>query len=374
MGELSETLDQLAQVFDRLPFVGRVKKDVDQLRRLLHARRPCRVVAAGPAADQIATKLCGACATLYAVRDAVTAADRGGADSDQDRRNSTGQHTQVGIDAGTEEPSWEKKTCGAGRVDWLAISPRAGRDALIRAVSVATPDLVVWSGTRDEFAASADALYGQLDCFSEGRSGRLLVCVLLLEGPSAASSVPRREFPEIERFLKHAAFERHQDAGRVFWLEQGEPGLTSGASDWAAVADWIVDALPTEAKVEAARLFIEARQARRRVAGQLIHACSTLAVTVALTPIPLSDLAVLAPLQVTMISALAHLSGREIGTKTAKEWMGRLGFVGGAGFGFRFTAQQLVKFVPGVGSLISAGVAGAGTVALGRAAMRCFKL
>ena len=46
--------------------------------------------------------------------------------------------------------------------------------------------------------------------------------------------------------------------------------------------------------------------------------------------------------------------------------------VGGAGMGLRWGAQQLAKLVPGAGSLVGAGVAGAGTLAIGRSAMAYF--
>ena len=44
----------------------------------------------------------------------------------------------------------------------------------------------------------------------------------------------------------------------------------------------------------------------------------------------------------------------------------------GAGLGLRWGAQQLVKLVPGAGSIVGAGVASAGTLAIGRSAMAYF--
>ena len=46
--------------------------------------------------------------------------------------------------------------------------------------------------------------------------------------------------------------------------------------------------------------------------------------------------------------------------------------MGGAAFGMRWGAQQLVKLVPGAGTLVSASVAGAGTLALGKSAVSYF--
>ena len=58
----------------------------------------------------------------------------------------------------------------------------------------------------------------------------------------------------------------------------------------------IADEMPEQAQVETARA-LEAPRARRRVAQALVQSSSTLSITVALAPIPFSDLAVIAPLQ-----------------------------------------------------------------------------
>jgi len=66
------------------------------------------------------------------------------------------------------------------------------------------------------------------------------------------------------------------------------------------------------------------------------------------------------------------VSGRPWRAGAVAEWLGSLGIVGGAGFGLRWAAQQLVKLVPGAGSMISASVAAAGTAALGHSAVAYF--
>ena len=90
------------------------------------------------------------------------------------------------------------------------------------------------------------------------------------------------------------------------------------------------------------------------VAAAITRASSTLAVTVAVAPIPLSDLALLAPLQAVLVTSIAYLSGRRWDRKTAVEWIGGVGVVGAAGFGLRWGAQQAVKVLPGLGSVVSA--------------------
>ncbi len=124
--------------------------------------------------------------------------------------------------------------------------------------------------------------------------------------------------------------------------------------------------------MEAARALVHAAGPRRDVANLIVKSCSTIALTVGLAPVPLSDALLIAPLQVVMVSAVAHLGGQPWDRKAAVEWLGSMGVVGGAGFGFRWAAQQLVKFIPGAGSIVSASVAGAGTVALGQSAIAYF--
>ena len=124
-------------------------------------------------------------------------------------------------------------------------------------------------------------------------------------------------------------------------------------------------------RLESARAF-DAPRNRRRLAQELVQSCSTLSITIALAPVPFSDLVVIAPLQGTMVTTIAYLSGRPWDRKTLAEWAASVGLVGGAGMGLRALARQIVKFVPGAGSLVSASVAGAGTLGIGRSAIGYF--
>ena len=105
---------------------------------------------------------------------------------------------------------------------------------------------------------------------------------------------------------------------------------------------------------------------------KLIKIFSAFAATIAITPIPVADLYPLFALQVTLVSLIAGLSGREISFDNSKEFIMSLGGVGLAANIFRLTAQQLSKFLnvflPGAGNAVSASVAAFGTKTIGEAA------
>lgn len=110
-----------------------------------------------------------------------------------------------------------------------------------------------------------------------------------------------------------------------------------------------------------------------RLAKHLTRIFSGIAATVALTPIPVSDIYVLLIIQAVLVSLIASLSGRELSLETAKEFIFSMGGIAGLGYAFKLVAQQAIKLInlvwPGAGSAVSSGIAAAGTAAMGRAAI-----
>lgn len=110
-----------------------------------------------------------------------------------------------------------------------------------------------------------------------------------------------------------------------------------------------------------------------RFANHLNAIFSSISATVALTPIPVSDIYVLLIIQAILVALIASLSGRDISLDTAKEFIFSLGGIAGAGYAFKLVAQQASKFLngiwPGVGSAVSATVAATGTSAIGKSAV-----
>jgi uncharacterized protein (DUF697 family)/predicted GTPase len=102
----------------------------------------------------------------------------------------------------------------------------------------------------------------------------------------------------------------------------------------------------------------------RDVARRYILPFSIAAGTVAAIPLPFADLPVLTAIQVSMVGLLGKLYGQ---TLTPSQAGGVVSAIAG-GFVAQLVARQLIKFIPGFGSVISASWAAAYTVALGEGA------
>jgi uncharacterized protein (DUF697 family)/predicted GTPase len=102
----------------------------------------------------------------------------------------------------------------------------------------------------------------------------------------------------------------------------------------------------------------------RDVARRYILPCSIAAGTVAAIPLPFADLPVLTAIQVSMVGLLGKLYGQ---TLTPSQAGGVVSAIAG-GFVAQLVARQLIKFIPGFGSIISASWATAYTWALGESA------
>lgn len=121
------------------------------------------------------------------------------------------------------------------------------------------------------------------------------------------------------------------------------------------------------------RMALKLQEVVRRIANQLNKSFSAMSATVALSPIPISDIYILLLLQGILVCLIASLSGRDISLDTAKEFVLSMGGIASAGYGFRLLAQQASKilnvFWAGSGSAVSASIAALGTSAIGKAAI-----
>jgi uncharacterized protein (DUF697 family) len=129
--------------------------------------------------------------------------------------------------------------------------------------------------------------------------------------------------------------------------------------------------LPNEGRMEMIRISRD-REAQREVAQLLVKSTTAVSAAIGAQPIPLADLPILTSLQLTMISGIMYVSGRERSLRAATEFAGALGANVGAAMLFREGTRAILKFFPGWGNVVCGLVAGSGTYAIGRAATAFF--
>lgn len=129
--------------------------------------------------------------------------------------------------------------------------------------------------------------------------------------------------------------------------------------------------LPNAARIEMIRISRD-RETQREVAQILVKSTTAICAAIGAQPIPLADLPVLTTLQLVMVSGIMYLSGRERSLRAATEFIGAIGANVGAGMLLREGARAVLKFFPGWGNVVCGMVAGAGTYAIGRAAVAFF--
>jgi len=129
--------------------------------------------------------------------------------------------------------------------------------------------------------------------------------------------------------------------------------------------------LPNPARLEFARLT-GAKEAQAQIAGSLMKSFTAVCGVIGIQPIPLADMPILTSLQTLMVGLVIHTSGKTVSPRLVAEFLGALGLSIGAGILFRESARAIIKIVPIWGSAVSGFVAGAGTYAIGRAAIAYF--
>jgi len=138
-----------------------------------------------------------------------------------------------------------------------------------------------------------------------------------------------------------------------------------------ACVEAICAALPLPAQLEFARLT-NARRAQAHIAGSLLKSFSAVCGVIGVQPIPLADMPILTTLQTLMVGMIIHTTGRAFSVRLVLEFLGALGFNIGAGLAMREGARALLKIIPIWGNAVSGFIAGAGTYAIGRAAIAYF--
>jgi uncharacterized protein (DUF697 family) len=152
------------------------------------------------------------------------------------------------------------------------------------------------------------------------------------------------------------------------------PGTVSSGemkADAQSFMSLLARQLPNEARVEMVRIARD-RPAQIEIAQSLVKSTTAICAAIGAQPIPLADLPILTALQLVMVSGIMYIGGRERSLRAATEFIGALGVNVGAGMILREGTRALLKFFPGWGNVVCGMVAGAGTYAIGRAAIVYF--
>ena len=139
------------------------------------------------------------------------------------------------------------------------------------------------------------------------------------------------------------------------------------------LADFVGGHLTTETLLDYAQA-LKRQWLLKKIANDIVKRFAHIAGGIGAIPIPLSDIMLLTPLQILLVSVIAGLSCRKVSQESIKELLSATGLVGGAAYGFRAIARQLVKIIPiPIGSsVISGTIAASGTYAIGKAAIEYF--
>ena len=151
----------------------------------------------------------------------------------------------------------------------------------------------------------------------------------------------------------------------VDWSEDRLTMVYDGRYNIENLQQLIVENVALDAALQ---LAFEGRMqyAVRLVAERFVHACSAMAGTVGVNPLPFADITVLTGLQVVMVTTVAYLGGRDLDEEGVKEFISGLGLHIPVALGLRELARVLA---PIFGSVISGSVAAGGTYAIGVSAI-----
>jgi len=179
-------------------------------------------------------------------------------------------------------------------------------------------------------------------------------------------------YPDVERAAQalEQQFQGLYDRSVLIDFTLETDGYTPVFYDLEALVEAITELLPTAEANVLHQLLANAEAGNQvgdlyREAGRrYILPFAVMAATLAAVPLPLATMPVLTTLQVTLVGLLGQLYGQ---TLTPSQAGGVVSAIAG-GFVAQTIGRELVKFVPGLGSVIAASWAAAYTWSLGEAA------
>lgn len=369
--DVARTLDDVEELLKRIPGAQKIVHELRDLRALLVGRRPPRVAVLGrrgSGKSSLANALMG--------REVLA----------------------VGaVEDTTAVPAWVDLDVGGRRARWLDTPGlRAGqrperRAEVERALRTERPDVMLWLFKASQVDAGVDEDLAELLALraaTAGVDGPVPVVAVVTKvdelPPTARRAPPYDGDPEKRASVEGAVNALRGHLARVMgtappvvpvctWQRfEAEAVVTDWRWNLDALALEVHQCLPVSAQIEAARAFDRARMVRRRVAMRLVGTATSVSFVVGATPLPVADLALLLPLQSSMLTGVVYASGRSLGPRAVTEWLAVLGATVGAGVGLREAVRAALKLIPAVGATLSGAVAATGTWALGMAAVRYF--
>jgi uncharacterized protein (DUF697 family) len=214
--------------------------------------------------------------------------------------------------------------------------------------------------------AQKSALENLSSCLAANEKWNADAKVIGLIDGKAKSSRTKSASSNGKAELKHVLDSYGDRLTGAFHLSGNGPGRET-----TEMMSIIARELPNAARIEMARISQD-RVVQADIAQILVKSTTAMCTAIGAQPIPLADLPILTTLQLMMVSGIMYVSGRERSLRAATEFVGALGANVGAGMLLREGTRAVLKFFPGWGNLICGMVAGAGTYAIGRAAVVYF--
>jgi len=267
----------------------------------------------------------------------------------------------VPVETGDAESGWRTyRIADRGTIEVLDARPETPDALVATGLEARRPDVVVF------LRGSADA--------AEGFDAAFSAAVARVVQADGADSAPRLGMVALsfgsEGEGEQARLSALLNSRREF-VQRSLHVFAANAGEATVAAEALCALLPNCAKLEFARLT-RARGAQTEIASSLLKSFTAVCGVIGVQPIPLADLPILTTLQSLLVGLIVYVSGRQASARLIAEFAGALGVSIGAGFAFREGARALLKIFPVWGNAISGLVAGAGTYAVGRAAITYF--
>lgn len=208
-----------------------------------------------------------------------------------------------------------------------------------------------------------------LDADPPGHASPKLIGIVLSSRPRRHHNGEKPASSSLRTQLQNT-LQQQSDLG-AHLLQVIEISADTGDAGARQLMTLLARSIANEARVEMARIAQD-RAAQAEIAQMLVKSTTAICAAIGAQPIPLADLPILTALQLTMVAGIMYISGRERSLRAATEFVAALGVNVGAGMVLREGARALLKFFPGWGNVVCGAVAGAGTYAIGRAAIVYF--